>query len=283
VDSSASDEALAALGRLYERCPGLLDHVREQICQHETRLEESILESSAPNWKRADVVAALIGLASVGALAVERVSDRLGPRRYSATNLLDVTMDRVAAVARVLPTLRKYFDQEHQASLVVSWPPALQGPRFRRWRSSKLTLVEMIDDAGTGVTLVFPFVDAEGVDEIAGALERALARDVRVVLLTRYLTTSSSPNAQLAARLKGVASADHFQALNISTEGDSGRELLHAKVLIIDNGRRGYVGSANLTRSAFGESVEIGVALEGAAAASVAELIDDLLVWARSA
>lgn len=242
--------------------------------------ESNIVNACNRQWPRGDILAALGALSDAGALTSARGVGSGRTATYSGTTSLRRTIDDAVAVAALLPALRRQFDKERQPTLVVSWPTAVRGPRFVRWRSSRITLVEMIDEAHTSLALVFPFVDAAGTQEVALAIERALARAVNVVLLTRYLANDESPNAQLASRLlRAPHGKERFRAINISSDGDPRRELLHAKVLVADGGRRAYIGSANLTGTAFGESIEIGIAVEGAVAESVAELVDDLLTW----
>lgn len=248
-----------------------------------TTSEADIIMDTTPQWQRADVLAALTALSQAGALSVVHRGGISSATGYTATNALTRAIDDAAAVAAILPLLRQQFDREQHATLVVSWPTALRELGLRRWRNSRITLVEMVDEAQKSIVLVFPFIDVTGVQEIAPAIERSFVRGVNVVLLTRYLSNAESPNAHFASRLLGAPGGEkHFEAINISSDGDPRRELLHAKVLLVDGGRRGYVGSANLTGSAFGESIEIGVAVDGAAAEAVAELVDELLSWGRA-
>lgn len=245
--------------------------------------ELEIVMGTTPQWQRADVLAALTALCHAGALRVASRGGVSGTTSYTAAGSLNRTIDTAAAVASILPSLRQQFDREQHATLVVSWPTALRELRLRRWRNSRITLVEMVDQAKESIVLVFPFIDAIGVQEMAPAIERSFSRGVKVVLLTRYLSNADSPNAQFVSRLLRAPGGDrHFEAINISSDGDPRRELLHAKVLLVDGGARGYVGSANLTGSAFGDSIEIGVVVYGAAAASVAELVSELLSWGRA-
>jgi phosphatidylserine/phosphatidylglycerophosphate/cardiolipin synthase-like enzyme len=270
---------MVALARIAERCPGLLDHVRASCVPGQPVSEGAIVGSVGAKWQRPDIVAALLSLARANGLGTNNVG---ATRSYVATSALGLLVDQANATAELLPELRRQFDREHQPGLVVSWPIALREPTFRRWRSSRMALVEMIDDAKSSVILVFPFLDLEGVDEIARAIERAMLREVGITLLTRYVSDPESPNARLADRLRRAPMGDRrFEARNISTADDARRELLHAKVLIVDGGRRGYVGSANLTLGGLGQSIEIGVTLDGAAASSLAELVTELVSSGR--
>jgi phosphatidylserine/phosphatidylglycerophosphate/cardiolipin synthase-like enzyme len=106
-----------------------------------------------------------------------------------------------------------------------------------------------------------------------------MERGVAVVLMTRHLTDPDSVNARLVSRLRNAARAGtSLVALQLSSARFEviGRELLHAKVLVVDGGRQGYVGSANLTGSGLSEALEIGVVLGGTAAGALASLVDDI-------
>lgn len=243
---------------------------------------EKAVVKAAGQWDKADTLAALSSLSRIGALTATK------PRSptvttYAASASLAKAIHEASAIAALLPMLRRQFDDEQHARLVVSWPKSLGALHLRQWRNSRITLVEMVDEAEKSIVLVFPFVDQAGVQEIAPAIERSFLRGVNVVLLTRYLGNADSANARFASRLAAASGgSQRFKAINISSEKDPRRELLHAKVLVIDAGIKGYVGSANLTGSAFGESIEIGVAVNGAAARSVSELVDELLLLGRA-
>jgi hypothetical protein len=75
----------------------------------------------------------------------------------------------------------------------------------------------MIDSAETSVILLFPFIDLEGVEEISRAVERALVREVRVRLFTRYLSNPTSANAQMAHRFSRARNGHCFSAAAISS------------------------------------------------------------------
>lgn len=273
MGTGLSTEPIIGLVRIAERCPGMLDQLAHELADG-LPLPEPEIVRRAGAWHRSDVLAALLTLAQASAL----ISGHSGKTpTYASTDQLRGVIDRATSTAGLLPDLRRQFDQENHAVLVVSWPRGLPDLEFRRWRNSRLALVDMIDSAETSVILLCPFVDLEAVEAVSRAVERALLRGVRVKLLTRYLSNPNSANARLANRLALAENGHCFSAAAISSS-DPARELLHAKVLVVDDGRRAYVGSANLTLGGLGDSIEIGLALEGAAAASVAALVQEVLV-----
>jgi phosphatidylserine/phosphatidylglycerophosphate/cardiolipin synthase-like enzyme len=228
---------------------------------------------------RQDVLAALAWLAQAGAVAWAPATAPPSARQYHPEPALAEVLRHANLVAGVLPILQEYFLREDPTTLVVSWPQSLGPLRHPRCRNSRLALLDLIDSAQSTLTLLFPFIDHAGAADVAPALQRALQRGVGVVLITRHLTDPGSGNAQLAAQLRAMASSsDQFIALQLSSShaDEAGRELLHAKVLVADGGSRGYVGSANLTGTGLGESVEIGVVLGGTAASSLAALVDEI-------
>lgn len=62
---------------------------------------------------------------------------------------------------------------------------------------------------------------------------------------------------------------------------DGGRETFHAKAVLCDRSTA-YLGSSNVTAASLEHSMEMGVVLEGRAAADVAEVIDAVLAAATS-
>jgi phosphatidylserine/phosphatidylglycerophosphate/cardiolipin synthase-like enzyme len=274
VGTGLSTELMVGLVRVAERCPGMLDHLCRDLASGHPASEPEILRKAGSYWHRSDILAALFTLSQAGAL----VASRSGlSTTYAATSDLSAMVDRATSTAALLPDLRRQFDRENHAALVVSWPSSLRDLEFRRWRSSRLVLVEMIDSAESSAVLLFPFVDLEGVEDVSRAIERALLREVQVTLLTRYLTNANSANARLVDRFARAKNGERLFEAGAISSGDPSRELLHAKVLVVDEGRRAYVGSANLTLGGLGDSIEIGLALDGEAAASVAALVREVL------
>lgn len=270
---------MVALARLAERCPGLLDHIADECPADRVAAESDILRAARARWHRSDILAALYNLTAANGLVARKTETK---RSYATTSTLRMTIQQAKTTASLLPELRRQFDIERQPNLIVTWPRALRELTFRGWRSSRIAFIDLIDDARAEVTLIFPFMDIDGVDEVLRAAERALERGVKVTLVTRYLSDPGSANTTFADRLRRAdATGREFSTRSINAGDESGRELLHAKVIIIDRGRRGYVGSANLTLGGLGQSIEIGVTLDGAAAESLAELVNELVDGGR--
>lgn len=277
-------DCLVGLALLESRCPGLLDTVEAALRRSPEVTRDQLLDSSDPTWARADVIAAIGWLE-----ALQAVSARSGPPRrtsaYRALQPLGGVLQDAKLLAEALPAFRAHGSHEGGPTLAVSWPASLPRPQKAVWRDSRAAMVELLDSSATDATLLFPFVDEAGAAEISAALERALSRGVAVTLLTRYLQVSGSANSRLVERLSRVrGEAVHFRAFSLAAADDSGgRELLHAKVIAVDGGRSGYIGSANLTEAALDESFEVGLIVDASVAMSLKQLLDELLSFARPA
>lgn len=112
------------------------------------------------------------------------------------------------------------------------------------------------------VVILNPFFDEGGVTEIIDNLKELLNRGIRVSIVTRYLSGKNDKNRKLLkALLENSFVHKHLKLYEFVS--DKGWKDLHAKAIIIDNGERAYVGSANLTNFSLGENFEIGVLIEG--------------------
>lgn len=273
------------LALLEERCGGLLDHLQAHFVDRSETTQEELRSGYRTPLANTDVVAALSWLERVGAVRTAERHESSSVARYGATELLPDIIGEAKFAAAVL-AVRGRPRPEDPPLLVVSWPRSLPPLRSARWRSSKIAIIELLDSAKRSATMLFPFVDREGVDEIATAIERALKRGVCVKLLTRYLRDPQSPNAELTRRVKSLGKrADalfHPLQLAVRDEGVPSREVLHAKVLVVDRGERGYVGSANLTGTAMDESLEVGVLVDGQTAATLGTLLEEIVALAET-
>lgn len=129
-------------------------------------------------------------------------------------------------------------------------------------------LHRLITEARGEILILNPFFEQVGFDRLASALLSAASRGVTITIITRRLSDTTSMNRQVLGELNRQASvrglSDHFLFWEYQQIED-GRMVLasHAKVLVSD-GERAYLGSANLTEYGMSRFLEIGVILKGA-------------------
>ncbi len=153
------------------------------------------------------------------------------------------------------------------------------------WRTTDLELTEhafhgMVRAAQRRVVVMTPFFDSAGAIWLQELLSRA-APEVERILILRSLEDATRKDYPVGFdaifpwfKVHGV------QIFNYSIARiEGGRETFHAKAVLCDRSAA-YLGSSNITMASLEHSMEMGVVLEGRAAASVAEVIDAVLAAA---
>jgi phosphatidylserine/phosphatidylglycerophosphate/cardiolipin synthase-like enzyme len=190
----------------------------------------------------------------------------VGQWRACLTLLGVLTEDRRLdeAVARDVATaLRLIGDsfEPHPApgrwALVATVPPNVATrPPMRRTAG---VIISQIEQARRSLLLAAPFVDASALRFLGPPLLTAAGRGVQIRMLT---SADSAPAVrELGDRWPADSAGGPLvvaitSATTLSTLGS------HAKVVVAD-GERAYVGSANLTAAGLGRHVELGVEIEG--------------------
>ena len=164
--------------------------------------------------------------------------------------------------------------QDGRAKTVVTFPTSNVGvvralPRtgftYAGLMSSEEAFDRIADAATATLTVLTPFLNDHGLDDVLALFERTRAPR-RILVVRRYggaLATARS-RLQDLSRL-GVEVRNYTVALI------KGYETFHAKVVLADNDLA-YVGSANMTRFEQ-RSMELGVLVDGKAARVVASVV----------
>lgn len=184
----------------------------------------------------------------------------------------DRRLDEIAAhdVATALRLIGNSFEPRpvpDRWSLIATVPPDVAiRPPMRRTAG---VIVRQIERARRSLLLAAPFVDASALQFLGPPLLTAAGRGVQV----RMLTSADSVPAvrELGQRWSAARGGRPLivattPATTLSTLGS------HAKVVVAD-GQRAYVGSANLTAAGLGRHVELGVEVEGAEVEELSRLL----------
>ena len=147
---------------------------------------------------------------------------------------------------------------------IPSWAPVATLPSELRAvlrppavRETAGVLLELIDGATTTLTLATPFVDSGGISFLSEALVGAGRRGVVANVITS--PGQASMFADLARQWSSKANS-RLRVIEVRT--DLSALGSHAKIMVAD-GERAYVGSANLTSAGLGRHIEIGIEVEG--------------------
>ncbi|WP_263367965.1 phospholipase D-like domain-containing protein [Edaphobacter bradus] len=118
----------------------------------------------------------------------------------------------------------------------------------------------MIATADKTIVIASPFWDAATSDELVGILAKRLKGGVAVSILGRF---ENDLPFDVRTALKRIEKRSSYNVFSWYEQSDRGTETFHFKALTIDKGRRGYLGSANMTASSLRSRMELGIILSG--------------------
>ncbi|MBB6187570.1 phospholipase D-like domain-containing protein [Rhodanobacter sp. MP7CTX1] len=154
------------------------------------------------------------------------------------------------------------------------------------WRTADLEPTDhafqgMVRSARRRVVVMTPFFDTRGASWLQELLSY-VAPGVERILILRSLEDSARKDYPTGFDAIGPwLKTEEFRVFNYSIPRvvGGGRETFHAKVVLCDRDAA-YLGSSNVTAGSLEYSMEMGVVLQGRAAASVAEVVDAVLASA---
>lgn len=179
------------------------------------------------------------------------VVDRIGRFDEGAARDVGVALALVQDSFAVLGTVSTWTPV---ATVPPPLRPAIRAPVLRQTGG---VLLELLEGARVSVRMAAPYVDGDAVRFLEDALLGCAARRVEVTVLTSL--GSSAPFRGLLAHWPRPPSG---RLVVVELETALSTLGSHAKVLVAD-GERAYVGSANLTAAGLGRHVELGVELAG--------------------
>jgi len=150
------------------------------------------------------------------------------------------------------------------------------------WRTTDLEPTEhafhgMVRSALRRVVVMTPFFDSTGAAWLQELLSY-VSHGVERILILRSLEDKTRKDYPFGFdALSPWLKAQGIRVFNYSNPRmQGGRETFHAKAVLCDRSAA-YLGSSNVTAASLEHSMEMGVVLEGRAAASVADVIDAVL------
>lgn len=142
-----------------------------------------------------------------------------------------------------------------------TWSAVVTGPDldpriFQRLTAE--TLISLIISADKTLRIFSPFVDIGGIEPLQHVIAVATKRSVATFVGYRSTPVATSAVQSLYTAVSASGDIAYFRIVPIPSE----RSFPHLKLLLVD-GKRGYIGSANLTRAALTTNYEVGALVEG--------------------
>ena len=178
-------------------------------------------------------------------------------------------------VRRLADFLCRLFDPQDEnvpgsGQLVWTLPGRLYLPEVAN-DSYAQAATSLIEGASHRLILVAPYLESKGMGRLHSALVEALHRRVDVSILAHETDTLSSLASASLDELRR-ASVQIAGRLTVYCAATVPEVLLHLKVIVAD-GIRAALGSANFTGKGLGENLEAGVLLGADAAAEIERVV----------
>lgn len=222
---------------------------------------------------------------SIGLGLVEATPAGFRPRRGA-----HLRFQRLAFALNTVEHYRSFIHRDATLAQVVLTKPPQPSVLEQKlsalgWRTTDLEPTEhaflgMVRAAQRRVVVMTPFFDNTGAAWLQELLSHA-PPGVERILILRSLEDATRKDYPvgfdaISPWLKGQG----VQVFSYSiARMEGGRETFHAKAVLCDRSAA-YLGSSNVTAASLEHSMEMGVVLEGRAAAGVAEVIDAVLAAA---
>ena len=169
--------------------------------------------------------------------------------------------------ATVVGTIPEYFYDATEDAI----PPINHG-------SLEAEVTRIARSARERLDICVPYVSHSGVDILTAGLTPDSRKGLEVRVLTLATSQYSEQNKPGVIRLiKKFRQAGATVEVRSPTDGEAKRTgavaVMHAKILVADQ-KRGYLGTANISRAAFLRGFEVGMIVEGRLAKNLCHLND---------
>jgi phosphatidylserine/phosphatidylglycerophosphate/cardiolipin synthase-like enzyme len=251
------------------------------------------LPADSAQSARSLIDAAQLGVTEEGA-AKELLERSVGLGLVEATQLgfkarggVHVRFQRLAFALHAVEHYRSFVHRDATVAQVVLTKPQRPSVLEQKlsalgWRTTDLEPTEhafhgMVRAAQRRVVVMTPFFDSTGAAWLQELLSY-VSPGVERTLILRSLEDSTRKDYPFGFdTISPWLKSQRVRVFNYSIPRmDGGRETFHAKAVLCDRSSA-YLGSSNVTAASLEHSTEMGVILEGRAAASVADVIDAVL------
>jgi phosphatidylserine/phosphatidylglycerophosphate/cardiolipin synthase-like enzyme len=273
--NAVQTEAILALTRLPDITPellGLLYDAMATVVDREGVVSvRSVYRETGEQLNMEHLQLLFFALAQAGIL-VHRKHDRRGyifdKYQIEREQLFQVMHDAIVAL-HVLKQVQTEQEQDRSVHLIATLPDSLPlGADVRHSIPSlAASLHRLITEAKREIIVLTPFFEQVGFNRLESALLAAADHGVTITIITQQLRDLTSINHRvlqgLSQKAADVSLSSHFSFYEYQQMND-GRAIMaaHAKILLAD-GEKAYLGSANLTEHGMARLVEVGVILQG--------------------
>lgn len=196
------------------------------------------------------------------------------PTRFSRQALVETAGYRRGVRDALTVTTAGEPQMDLCATVPAGLPPTAYAALARETLDLRAALFDLVASAQRRVVLASPFWDRTTAEELRELLLRRVVAGVGIDLLGR---AEGGEGDEYRALVAGLLDRPGVRAYGWYERGAGkgvGVQTFHFKAVVIDDGVRAYLGSANLTVAGLRSRLELGVVLRGSTAVSLARILD---------
>jgi len=171
--------------------------------------------------------------------------------------------------------------QEKAAQICATLPPSLSSLVKDALREDvidlRAVLFDLIAGAHTRIVVASPFWDSATAFELSELLRRRLSSGLHVDILGRTEKKAGNDYRVLANQFTQSQDIHFYNWYEPNSDDQFGSQTFHFKAVVIDNGSKAYIGSANMTDGGLRSRMELGVVVQGSTAMTLAHILDQIL------
>ncbi len=166
-------------------------------------------------------------------------------------------------------------DKQDSSYIYCTWAhrKALPKELNRKFKDLDHFIRQLLSTSQKSILIIAPYMTPEGIRLIKDSIFISAERGTWTRIVTGDFEKDTSYNRQALLELVNGEKGNVIQSRLRILQGIEGLSiLLHSKIIIIDS-KTGYLGSANISFSAFEKNFEVGVKLSADQAASFESLV----------
>lgn len=221
----------------------------------------------------------LLALAALGVLN--------GPEHVFQRKVFEASAGfRLGVLLATQDSIGESIVSQARVDLCLALPPSVEPAIRKRLAGQTLdlrgALCDVIASADKQLLVGIPFWDWDTTEEWTDLLKRRLEEGVSVDILVRQLARIDGRASTRLRELTESSPVCRLWEWSEDCEIDPfGVQTFHFKVVIADQGKKAYLGSANMTRASFQSQMELGVILRGNSAKELARTLCEVLTIAQ--
>ncbi|MFL0196109.1 phospholipase D-like domain-containing protein [Clostridium sp. WILCCON 0269] len=194
----------------------------------------------------------------------------------------ELELQRVFEVLKVMSSINRDRICSYEQKLLWTKPRKLDIPFSiaKEFRYLNNYILDLICSTKTRIILCFPYYSSKGVEQLMASFKSLLKEksNVRIDIIVDNVQTKINKNAMntFVKNLKCTSKNNNIRIFEASSSYENSQLFFHAKILLAD-GERGYMGSANFSKRGFTDQLEVGLELSKQNARILEVLIDYLI------